>query len=162
MNGVDYFIIAVVLLSGVISLLRGFAREALSLVGWVLAIWLALVFAPLLAGHLVPYVSVPEVRLGLGFVVILVATLVVTALVNLLVGRLVDGSGLSGTDRMLGLSFGIARGVFIVAILALLAGLTTFPQGVWWKESLLVGHFQALALWLRGFLPADIASAIAY
>lgn len=162
MNWVDYSILAVVLISGVISLLRGFAREALSLAGWILAIWLALVFAPLMAGHLVPYVSIPEVRLGIGFVVILVATLVATALVNLLVGRLVDGSGLSGTDRMLGLSFGIARGVFIVAILVLLAGLTTFPQSLWWKDSLLMGHFQGVALWLRGFLPEDIAGAVTY
>ncbi len=162
MNWVDYFILGVVLLSGAISLLRGFTREALSLAGWVIAIWLALAFAPRLAGHLVPYVSIPEVRLAIGFVVILVATLVATALVNLLVGRLVNGTGLGGTDRMLGLSFGMARGVFIVAILVLLGGLTTFPDSPWWRDSLLVGHFQAVAVWLRGFLPQDIASAISY
>ena len=162
MNWVDFFILGVVLLSGVMSLMRGFVREALALAGWILAIWLALVFAPVLAGHLVPYVSIPEARLAIGFLVILVATLVVTALVSMLMARLVDGSGLSGTDRLLGLSFGIARGVFIVAILALMAGLTTFPQSPGWKDALLVGHFQALAVWLRGFLPPDIAGAIVY
>jgi membrane protein required for colicin V production len=58
--------------------------------------------------------------------------------------------------------FGIARGIVIVAVMVMLAGLTTLPQDPWWKESLLLAHFQDMAMWLRGFLPPDIAEDIQF
>ena len=69
-------------------------------------------------------------------------------------------SGLSATDRALGMVFGIARGIVIVAVMVMLAGLTTLPEDPWWRESLLLTHFQDVAIWLRGFLPPDIAEDI--
>jgi membrane protein required for colicin V production len=81
--------------------------------------------------------------------------------VNHLASQLVKRTGLTGTDRMIGMIFGVARGVVVVAVMVFLAGLTTLPQDPWWQESLLIGVFQELATWLRLTLAPDIAGGIA-
>jgi membrane protein required for colicin V production len=152
---IDYVIIGIIGLSAVISLVRGFVREALSLAAWVLAFWVAWTFFRELALQL-DWFTVPSVRLGAAFLILFIATLMLGALVNFLVGQLVDKTGLSGTDRLIGILFGAARGAILVAILVLLAGLTPFPNDPWWKESQLIVYFQDLAVWLKQLLPADI------
>jgi membrane protein required for colicin V production len=152
---VDYVIIGIIGLSALISLVRGFMREALSLAAWVLAFWVAWTFFRELAVQL-DWFTVPSVRLGVAFVILFVVTLMLGALVNFLVGQLVEKTGLSGTDRMIGILFGAARGALLVAMLVLLAGLTPFPNDPWWKESQLIVHFQELAVWLKTLLPPDI------
>ena len=102
MNWADTTIIVIILLSAVISLFRGFVREVLSLVAWVAAFWAATLFTPLAATALAPYVAVPGARTVIGFVGILVGTLLVFGIINFLVGKLIDSTGLSGPDRLLG------------------------------------------------------------
>jgi membrane protein required for colicin V production len=154
---VDYAILAIIAVSALISVLRGFVREALSLVAWILAFWVALSFAPVASEYLAPYIQTPSVRTMAAFGLLFVVVLLLAALVNNLAVKLVKSTGLSGTDRMLGVIFGVARGVVIVAVLVLLAGLTPAPSDPWWKESLFIEHFQQMAIWMRGFLPPDIA-----
>ena len=152
---VDYVIIGIICVSAVISLVRGFVREALSLAAWVLAFWVGWSFFRELAAHL-DWLSVPSVRLGIAFAILFVVTLIVGGLVNYLVGQLVDKTGLGGTDRLIGMVFGAARGALLVAVLVLLAGLTPLPDDPWWKQSQLISYFQELVIWLKSLLPADI------
>ncbi len=159
---VDYVIVGIILLSALISLVRGFVREALSLAVWVLAFWVSWTFFRELALYFEQWISVPSMRLGVAFVLLLVATLVLGGLVNYLVGQLVKKTGLTGTDRMIGMFFGIARGAVLVAIVVLLAGLTAIPSDPWWHESVLISYFQDLAIWLRDLLPPDIADKFKY
>lgn len=153
---IDYVILGIIGLSTIISLIRGFVREALSLVVWVFAFWVAWTFFRELALHLGMF-SVPSVRLGVAFGVLFIVTLIIGALVNYLIGQLVDKTGLSGTDRLIGMLFGAARGAVLVAVLVLLAGLTPFPEDPWWRESQLLASFQELATWLLTLLPDDIS-----
>lgn len=162
MTAVDYGIVAIIALSAAVSVVRGFVREALSLAGWILAFWVALSFTRDLAVRLDSYVPLPSARLALAFLALFLVTLLLTALVNFLAGQMVEKTGLSGTDRMLGVVFGVIRGAVIVAILVLLAGFTAVPQDAWWSRSYLIHHFQELALWIRGFLPPDFAAQIRY
>jgi membrane protein required for colicin V production len=159
---VDYAILTIIVISALISIWRGFVKEVLSLIGWILAFWVAFSFVHTGAQWLKGYISVPSVRLAVAFTVLFVVTLLVAGVVNFLLGKLVSATGLSGTDRMLGVFFGIGRGAAIVAVLVLLAGTTPLPRDPWWKQSLLIGHFQQMALWARGFLPADLAQHIRY
>jgi membrane protein required for colicin V production len=161
MNWVDYVIIGIISLSALISLMRGFVREALSLVVWVAAFWIAWSFFRELALQL-DVISVPSVRLGVSFAILFVTSLLLGALVNFLVGQLVEKTGLSGTDRLIGVVFGAARGALLVAVLVLLAGLTPFPNDPWWQESQLIPFFQELAVWLKSLLPADIGQAFKF
>lgn len=155
---VDAGIVGVIALSAGISFMRGFVKESLSLAAWILAFWVALTFAYRLAG--LPWVQAQidsaTLRVVVAFVLLFLLTLFAGSLVNVLFGKLVRKSGLSGTDRMLGVVFGIVRGVVVVSVLVLLAGLTELPREPWWDQSLLIGHFQQVALWMKGFLPADI------
>lgn len=159
---VDYAILAVIALSALISVLRGFIRESLSLLGWILAAWVAFTFSADLEGLFAEQISVHSVRMAAAFLILFIATLLLSILVNFLAGQLVDLTGLTGTDRMLGVFFGIARGIVIIAVLVLFAGLTPAPQDPWWRESMLLHHFQSLAIEIRDYLPAELASRISY
>ena len=125
---VDYVILGIVGLSALISIIRGFVREALSLLGWIGAIWIGLTFCKPVAVLMTDLVSVPSVRVAGAFLVLFVASLIAAGLINFLAGKLVEKTGLSGTDRMLGVIFGSVRGVIIVGVLVLLAGFTALPQ----------------------------------
>jgi membrane protein required for colicin V production len=160
---VDYLIIGIISISGLISLARGFVRESLSLAAWILALWVALRFSPQAAELFADSISVsPSLRLAIAFFLLLLGTLLLAAIANSLLSRLVQTTGLTGTDRILGAIFGIARGVAIVTILILLAGMTPMPQDSWWQNSVLLGYFQGLALWVRSLMPADIAGYIRF
>lgn len=162
MPWLDIAILVVVGLSALISLIRGFVREAFSLAVWVLAFWVAWSFFRDLEVPLRPWLDSPTLRLGLAFALLMIVTLVLGGLVNYLIIQLVERTGMSGTDRLIGMVFGTARGVLLVAVLVLLAGLTPLPSEGWWFESNLVGYFEELALWLRDLLPPEMAERFRY
>jgi len=159
---IDTTILIIFLISAVISLVRGFVKEVFSLLAWIISIWVAVTFTSHGAVLLAPYVETDVLRIGIAFVVLFVITLFLLTMVNHLLSQFVKKTGLSGTDRMVGLIFGIARGGLVVSILVLLAGMTTFPQEPWWTESLLLKHFEPMAGMLKSNLPSELASKIAY
>ena len=162
MAWLDIVIIAVILLSAVISLARGFVREAFSLAIWVLAFWLSWSFFRDLEVPLRQWIGSPTARLGIAFGLLMITTLTVGGLVNYLIIQLVERTGMSGTDRLIGMVFGAARGVLLVAVLVLLAGLTPLPREGWWLESTLAGYFEEMAFWLRDLLPPELAERFRY
>lgn len=162
MNWVDYAILAIIGASVLISLWRGFTREALSLAGWIVAAWVALTFADNLQTLLASHISVPSLRLVVAFAILFIVTLFLAGLVNYLAVQVIKKTGLSGTDRMVGIFFGIARGCLVVAVLVLAGGMTPLPQDPWWHEAQLLHYFQDMAIWMRQFLPVEIAESIRY
>lgn len=158
----DFLIIGIILLSALISLVRGFVREAFSLAVWVLAFWVSWSFFRDLEVPLRQWIDSPTVRLGIAFAGLMIVTLVIGGLVNYLIIQLVERTGMSGTDRLIGMVFGAARGVLLVAVLVLLAGLTPMPEEGWWLQSSLVGYFEELAFWLRDLLPPEISGRFRY
>jgi len=159
---VDYILLVVIAISALLSLWRGFVTEAISLVSWITALWIAVIFFQDLANLMKDWINTPSIRDVTAFAILFVGTVLVGGLVNYLAGQLVAKTGLTATDRALGMLFGIARGVVIVAVMVLLAGLTALPQDPRWQEALLLGHFQDMALWLRSFLPVNIAENIRF
>ncbi|OOZ40825.1 colicin V production CvpA [Solemya pervernicosa gill symbiont] len=159
---IDYVILTIVAISMVISVSRGFVREALSLVIWIAAFWIALTFSNDLALRLEGMIDTPSARMIAAFAILFLATLIVGGLTNFLIGQLVKKTGLGGTDRAVGMLFGIARGVLIVAIIVVFAGLTPLPQDPWWGESTFLVHFQRMAIWMISFLPAEYAGNFSY
>ncbi|HEX5513446.1 MAG TPA: CvpA family protein [Gammaproteobacteria bacterium] len=157
MNWADYLIIAIIAVSALISLVRGFVREVLSIVVWVAAFWLAIVFARPFASLLSRYIESPMLQVVAAFAVIFVGTLLVGAIVGFFGGLLVDKTGLTGTDRAIGVVFGAARGLILTALLILVLGLTRMPQEAWWRQSTMINWLQPLVCefavgeWMRGF-----------
>lgn len=162
MAWIDIAIIALIVLSAVLSLFRGFVKEALALASWLVALWVAMLFYVDLADVLSEWISEPSIQNIAAFVILFISVLLLGALVNYLASKLVVKTGLAGTDRMLGVVFGVARGAVIVAIMVLFAGLTPMPQDSWWQNSQLIGYFQDFALWMRDYLPRDISENISY
>lgn len=162
MNWADFSILSIIGISALISLFRGFVREALSVVGLAAAIWVAVTFYNQASDLLVNVISLPTGRRVIAFVALIVVSLLIAGLINHLIGKLVDKAGLTGTDRMLGVVFGVVRGVAIVGLLVLLAGLSQVPQDPWWQQSMLMEHFQKLAQMAIEFLPPDVVAHFSY
>lgn len=147
MNWADWAIIGIIVLSGVISLKRGFIKEAMSLLVWVLAFIIARMFSANMATLLTDYIDVATVRYAAAFAILFAATLMVGALINYLIGTLVRMTGLSGTDRLLGMIFGIARGGLLVVVAVALIKHTPLIEAMWWYESALIPEFLMLEEW---------------
>lgn len=159
---VDFVIPGIIVISALFSLMRGFVREALSLIGWLAAFWVALTFSGSLAQEFLMSIGLPSVRMVVAFTLLFVVALVLTAILNRLAGQLVKRTGLTGTDRMIGMVFGVARGVVLVAVIVLMAGMTALPQDPWWQESYLIDIFEQLAVWLQHNVAPDIVGSLGY
>lgn len=150
MNWADWTIVAIVGISSLISLTRGFVREAISLAIWALAFFIALSFHERLAVLLQDSVQSASLRYILSFAALFVATLIFGSMVKYLLAELVKVAGLRSTDRLLGTVFGLGRGIIIVmAILLLLPMVIPVDEDVWWQQSLLIPEFLLLEQWSR-------------
>ncbi len=150
MNWADWGIVLILLVSSLISLKRGFIKEALSLVVWLLAIIIGLSFRQQASYLLAEHIATPSVRELAAFALLFVATLLVGACVNFLIGQLVKVTGLTGTDRLLGMLFGLARGfVVVMVILIVLPGILPVEQDPWWQSSVLIPYLSQFEGWTR-------------
>lgn len=156
MNFADYCILAALGLSILMGLVRGFIGEVLALAGWVLAFWFAWQFGDALAAKFAA-IREPSVRLLLGYGLCFVAILLIGGIVGFAMRKVVAGSGLSGNDRLLGMVFGLVRGLALVTIVVLLLGFTPLPRDPWWQQSRLLPTFQGYARWLSAQLPPEAA-----
>lgn len=159
MNWADWTIIAIIAISGLLSLKRGFIREALSLASWVAAFIVARLFTAPLAMVLQDYIHTPSARIATAFAILFLATLIVGALVSALIVALVQATGLSSTDRILGIGFGVARGALVVVVMVALLGVTPAIEDPWWHESQLIPHFIQMESWTRA-VAQDVVQAL--
>lgn len=162
MSWIDYVIISVTLVSVVISFFRGLIREVMALVIWVIAFWIAFQFADNGAMLLTEQIPVPSARMAVAFGGLFIATLLLGAGVNFLLTRLVESTGLTGTDRFLGMFFGAARALVMITAAVMFAGLTPLPRDPWWQESVLLPRFQGLAQWATTHLPLEVQEYFDY
>jgi len=150
MNWADWSIVAILGMSVLISIVRGFVREAMSLAVWVVAFIVAMLFHDHLAVWYSDLIETPSVRYMAAWLTLFVAVLLVGGLVNYLLGKLVEATGLTGTDRLLGMVFGAARGLVVVmAVLILLPGIIPVDRDPWWQESTLIPVFLGFETWAR-------------
>ena len=105
-----------------------------------------------LAHHFEPYIDTPSVRVIAACAVLFLATLLIGALVNFLLAQLVRATGLTGTDRFLGMVFGAARGLLLVVVVVGLLSLAPVQQDIWWKQSTLIPHFLLIADWSKNLV----------
>ncbi len=146
---VDWLIIFVLFVSTLISITRGFVREAFSLATWIAAIIISRLFAGQLSTLLVDYIELPSLRLGVAYIALIVGSLIVGAMINHLIGELVRKTGLGGTDKFLGMFFGFARGgIVILLIIAGLFYLAPVQEDVWWTESVFIPYIVKAVEWL--------------
>lgn len=153
MDYADIAVLTIVALSILVGALRGFVKEAFSLAVWGAAFFVAYQFSGALALKLDGIVDLPSAQTAIAFAGLFLAVLLVGGLVTYLIGRLVEKTGLSGSDRLLGGVFGGVRGLFLILVLMLVAGLTPIPNDPWWKNSRSIQSLMPLAQWASTYLP---------
>ena len=161
MGSFDIAILIVVLGSMAIGLLRGLVRELLSLISWILAFWLALVFSEPVSRLLDPYVTVPIIKIAGAFAVIFVVVLLSTSLLGYLLYKLFAATGLKGPDRSLGALFGLVRGCAIIVLFVSVAGVALSNEK-WWHDSIFVIYSEPLSKAMLGLLPPEVVQQLSY
>jgi membrane protein required for colicin V production len=152
MTGADVAIIFVLLGSTVIGLLRGFVREATSLAFWIIAIWSAWRFGPVIEPHLGGLLADPSVAPWVGRLVVLVIVLFIGWVVGMLLGYFTRSLGLGPLDRVIGVLFGLVRGVVLVGLMVIGAELLHLNHEEWWNRSTLVPYGETAGDWLRAMV----------
>lgn len=153
MNIADYIIVGVIGVSIIISVMRGFVREAMSLVTWIIAFLLSLKFHTSLANWLFISIKSTSLRTALAFISIFVFILLCGFLFNLLVRGFISNTGLDGMDRFLGFVFGAMRGVILIGVFVLLSSTGASAHSDWWQKSILIPHFQCVSKLLHNLIP---------
>jgi membrane protein required for colicin V production len=152
MNVTDYLVIAAVLISAIIGAMRGFLREAVALVTWLLALFIAWHFADLVEPHLGGLLAGSYVKPWAARVIIVILVLLLGAAVGALLNYFVRLSIFSGMDRFLGLIFGLLRGVVLLGVFVILGQLLRLDDERWWTRSLLIPYGESTANGLRGMV----------
>ncbi len=158
LNLTDFIIIGVVVLSLLISLARGFIREALSLLTWIAAVLFAFRFSGTVSDMMVGMIGSPGTRSVVAFVGLFIVILIIGGILNHIISALISGSLLKGFDRILGIGFGIARGLLVIGLFVLFAGQTGFAKADWWKNSQSIPQFAPVTQVIKELLPEQIAN----
>jgi membrane protein required for colicin V production len=165
LNFADYLIIATVLISGTVGLIRGLLREVIALITWIVAAFVAWHFAGSLEPHLGGLLAQPDARPWVARLILFVVVLLVGHAIGAIVDHFVRLSLLRGVDRFLGLVFGLLRGVVIVGAAVIACETVRLDTESWWHESVLLPYGQdaAAVLWSLGgsrFKHHQISAAI--
>ncbi len=155
LNEIDYGIIGIISISVLFGLLRGFVREALSLMTWIIAGILGTLYCDEV-GAWFTSISIVGVRLLLAFILIVLTTLIAGGIISHLLSKLIKSTKFSITDRIIGVLFGFARGVAIIAIVILIVQPSVVAKKEIWKTSVLVPQFEPASLWIKAQLPEDL------
>ena len=151
----DWVIIALLVISTLMSLRRGFFKEALSLGTWIAAFLVARQFHSPMDQLLETQIVDSLMRSIAAFAALFVGTLLVGAALGFFLSALIDATGLSSTDRILGMVFGFARGALIVTVVIGLLNLTPLVNDSWYTTASLVPHFETVAQWALEQLSAS-------
>ncbi len=161
MSEVDYAILAVLLISLVIGVWRGFVREALSVVVWVSAFWAAYSGAEALGGQLDGAIGDRALSVLVAFIFLFLAVHVVGFFLSRLLSRVIRSIGLKSVDRVAGAGFGFLRGFVIVAVVVLLIGYTPLSDSPLWSDSYMVEVVGEALGWLQERYPLGLDDRLA-
>lgn len=158
----DYVVLGAITLSILIGAWRGVVSEILALAAWVVAFLVARDQAAHVATWLAGQIVDPGIRLAAAFVIVFVGVLILFAVARLLVSRLLGAVGLGSLDRLLGAVFGVLRGLVVVLIGVMLAGMTTLPSAVWWRAAMFAPPLETAVIAAKPWLPAEAAKRIRF
>ncbi len=158
----DVFTLAVVGLSIMLGMMRGFVREVFALLGWIVAFMVANQLASPLSQFLPASISAPTIRLLGGFIAAFGLSLLIMSLITKVLSELIKLIGLGGFDKILGGVFGCLRGVVIMVILVIISGLTSLPKQEGWRNAMFSSPLEALAIKVLPSLPDTLRNHVQF
>jgi membrane protein required for colicin V production len=158
----DLGVLGVVLISALLSTMRGFTREVLAIGSWAAAAAAAYYFYPYVLPYLEPYIHKQAVAQAVSAAVVFFATLIVVSLFTVRVSDAILDSKIGALDRSLGFVFGAARG-FLLAVVAFsifnwLVGDKQQPD--WVRTAKTRPALVGTANWVIALLPEDAAATL--
>ena len=161
MNGADHLFAIILLASGVLGYVRGFIRESIALLSWLIGLWVAWHYAHLVNPWLGGALAAPGVREWAGRAVVLLLVLLVGAAVGSITAHYMRrASGLAVTDRSLGGLFGLMRGAVVIGLLVMGGRAVNLDLEPWWDKTRSMPVAEAIANWLDRY--AEPAAAELY
>jgi membrane protein required for colicin V production len=163
MTQFDYIILVIVALSVLLGWWRGLVYEILSLLSWITAYFVAKSWVTEFVPYMPSVLESETLRIAASFVFVFIATLILCGIAAWALYKLIKSFGLDWrTDGVAGAIFGFFRGLMVVLLLVLMAGLTKLPQTSFWREALLSKPLQNVALLVKELLPADMAKRVSF
>ena len=156
---IDIAILVVILLSAVVSFIRGFFKEVVSFTTWVLAIAITLLFTNRFS-TLLPreWVESPEARLGISALALFLGTMMIGSVIGWLLHKAMPSTIGGRKDRIVGILFGVLRGGIIITLLVLSANLVpTIKHENWWTRSMTLPFFQGAARMVHSRMSRELA-----
>ena len=150
---VDIVLIIVIGLSSLTGLFRGVVKEVIALGIWIVAVWMGYNHAQSLTPWLSSYIHNPTALMAIAFLVIVVGVLLAGAILNFILGLMLKRTGLSSMDKILGMCFSFARGVFIVSLILAILSMTSLPYQQYIQGSKVVPQLQPVVNWISGYIP---------
>jgi membrane protein required for colicin V production len=158
----DYAVLTIISASVLLGLWRGVVSEILALAAWIVAFLVARLLAVEVANGLTGQIAEPGLRLAVAYVLVFVGVLLVFAIARMLISLLLKAVGLGVLDRLLGAAFGVLRGMLVVLVAVLVAGMTPLPKAEWWRGAMLAPPLETAVYAAKPWLPADVAKRIRY
>ena len=162
MQTADIVILVMLALPALVGVIYGFLNIVFSMLAWALALGIAAKFTPFFSPMLETAIETPILRIILTFVGLFIISLVILTIIGFLIVKLLGRTGLTATDRILGLFFGMGLGAVIVLVVVFLAGFTAVPTEDWWDQSLLLKPFERVSIWAHQYLPDSMAEFHTY
>lgn len=157
MTSFDYIVLAILGASGLLGLLRGLIKEALSLIAYGVAFMAAIWWGPRVTQWLLPYIENDLLRIAAAYGAVFIVMLLLVGLINVTLATLIQKTGLTPADHGLGGLFGLLRGSLIVLVLVALAGYTDLPKEPWWTQARLSGTAVQGVQKIKQWLPPSLA-----
>lgn len=160
MPWLDILIVAVLVISTAISVMRGFAKDAISLSAWILAFVVSISLADKFAIILPQSMEDARLRLGVAIAILFIATLVMGMVANFMLAGVINLTKAHNLDRSLGALFGFARGLVIICLLVVLGAFIGLNQVDWWQSSKLIPLAESVIEMLIPILPDNLTKFI--
>ena len=157
----DLALLAIVLVSALLSMVRGFTREILAIASWLAAAVAAYYFYPLVMPYLENYIQKDQIRQVVSVALVFFATLIVVSILTVRLSDAILDSKVGPLDRTLGFIFGAVRG-FLLGVIAFLFFNWLVPksQPEWVMNAKSRPMLQLVGEDLMALLPADAENAI--
>jgi membrane protein required for colicin V production len=145
MNYIDIAIVAIIVISLLISVRRGIVKEVVSLATWILSIFCVLNYAEVLAKSLTDFISNPPLRILVGVVLIILGIFILGKIINKILGAIIADSWFGPFDKIIGIAFGVCRGVILVAIIIVAVNMLNINYSSYKGGSSLLSPFEDIA-----------------